>query len=95
MAIQEPSLLSLLPNPLRPPNPHGTSCSCDRIWHHDATLNCRFRKTRFLERVTAAAEERQLLHNSLTAYRHTELKPIAWAGAEGLVLEIFIYSALG
>jgi hypothetical protein len=40
-----------------------------------------------LERVTAAAEERQLSHNSLIAYRRTWLKIIAWAGAEGLVLE--------
>jgi transposase len=40
-----------------------------------------------LERVTAAAEERQLSHNSLLAYRRTWLKIIAWAAAEGLVLE--------
>ena len=39
-----------------------------------------------LERVTAAAEERQLSHNSLIAYRRTWLKIIAWAAAEGLVL---------
>ena len=42
-----------------------------------------------LERVTAAAEERQLSHNSLIAYRRTWLKIIAWAAAEGLVLETF------
>ena len=40
-----------------------------------------------LERVTAAAEERHLSHNSLLAYRRTWLKIIAWAAAEGLVLE--------
>ena len=40
-----------------------------------------------LERVTAAAEERKLSHNSLLAYRRTWLKIIAWAAAEGLVLE--------
>jgi hypothetical protein len=42
-----------------------------------------------LERVTAAAEERRLSHNSLIAYRRTWLKIIAWAAAEGLVLETF------
>jgi hypothetical protein len=42
-----------------------------------------------LERVTAAAEERQLSHNSLIAYRRTWLKIIAWAAAEGLALETF------
>jgi hypothetical protein len=41
------------------------------------------------ERVTAAAEERQLSRNSLIAYRRTWLKIIAWAAAEGLVLETF------
>jgi hypothetical protein len=35
-----------------------------------------------LERVTAAAEERELSQNSLIAYRRTWLKIIAWA-AEG------------
>jgi integrase len=40
-----------------------------------------------LERVTAAAEERHLSHNSLLAYRRTWLKIIAWAAAEGLALE--------
>ena len=40
-----------------------------------------------LERVTAAAEERKLSHNSLLAYRRTWLRIIAWAAAEGLVLE--------
>ena len=40
-----------------------------------------------LERVTAAAEERKLSRNSLLAYRRTWLKIIAWAAAEGLVLE--------
>ena len=42
-----------------------------------------------LERVTAAAEERQLSQNSLIAYRRTWLKIIAWAAAEGLALETF------
>ena len=42
-----------------------------------------------LERVTAAAEERQLSQNSLLAYRRTRLKIIAWAAAEGLVLKTF------
>ena len=41
-----------------------------------------------LERITAAAEERQLSHNSLIAYRRTWLK-IIWAAAEGLGLETF------
>src|SRR4029453_19687699 len=40
-----------------------------------------------LERVTAAAEERHLSQNTLTAYRRTWLKLIAWSAAEGLVLE--------
>jgi site-specific recombinase XerD len=40
-----------------------------------------------LERITAAAEERQLSQNTLTAYRRTWLKAIAWAAAEGLTLE--------
>jgi hypothetical protein len=40
-----------------------------------------------LERVTAAAEERQLSANTLIAYRRTWLKSITWAAAEGLVLE--------
>jgi hypothetical protein len=35
-----------------------------------------------LERVTAAAEERQLSHNSLIAYRRTWLKIIAWTAAK-------------
>ena len=39
------------------------------------------------ERVTAAAEERHLSQNTLTAYRRTWLKLIAWSAAEGLVLE--------
>ena len=38
-----------------------------------------------LERVTAAAEERQFSHNSLIAYQRTWLNIIAWAAAEGLV----------
>jgi site-specific recombinase XerC len=37
-----------------------------------------------LERITAATEERQLSQNTLTAYRRTWLKAIAWAAAEGL-----------
>ena len=40
-----------------------------------------------LERVTAAAEERHLAQNTLTAYRRTWLRLIAWAAAEGLVRE--------
>jgi site-specific recombinase XerD len=40
-----------------------------------------------LERVTAAANERHLSQNTLTAYRRTWLKLIAWSAAEGLVLE--------
>jgi hypothetical protein len=40
-----------------------------------------------LERVIAAAEERKLAHNSPLAYRRTWLKIIAWAAAEGLVLQ--------
>ena len=43
-----------------------------------------------LERVTAAAEERKLSHNSLLAYRRTWLKIIAWSAAEGLVLETLL-----
>ena len=41
-----------------------------------------------LQRVTAAAEQRQLSQHTLTAYRRTWLKLVAWAAAEGLVLEI-------
>jgi len=48
-----------------------------------------------LERVTAAAEERQLSHNSLIAYRRTWLKIIAWAAAKGLVLETFPAERVG
>ena len=48
-----------------------------------------------LERVTAAAEERQLSQNSLIAYRRTWLKIIAWAAAEGLVLETFPVERVG
>ena len=48
-----------------------------------------------LERVTAAAEERQLSQNSLIAYRRTWLKIIAWAAAEGLVLETFPTERVG
>jgi hypothetical protein len=40
-----------------------------------------------LERVITAAEERHLSQNTLTAYRRTWLKAIAWATAEGLALE--------
>ena len=47
-----------------------------------------------LERVTAAAEERQLSHNSLIAYRRTWLK-IIWAAAEGLGLETFPLERVG
>ena len=39
-----------------------------------------------LERVTTAAEERHLSQNTLTAYRRTWLKLIAWSAAEGLAL---------
>jgi hypothetical protein len=42
-----------------------------------------------LEQVAAAAEERQLSQNSLIVYRRTWLKIIAWAAAEGLILETF------
>jgi hypothetical protein len=48
-----------------------------------------------LERVTAAAEERQLSQNSLIAYRRTWLKIIAWAAAEGLVFETFPAERVG
>ena len=40
-----------------------------------------------LERVTTAAEKRHLSQNTLTVYRRTWLKLIAWAAAEGLALE--------
>ncbi len=40
-----------------------------------------------LEQVTAAANERHLSQNTLTAYRRTWLKLIALAAAEGLALE--------
>jgi site-specific recombinase XerD len=40
-----------------------------------------------LERVTTAAEERHLSQNTLTAYRRTWLKLIAWIAAEGLAIE--------
>ena len=48
-----------------------------------------------LERLTAAAEERQLSQNSFLAYRRTWLKIIAWAAAEGLVLETFPVERVG
>ena len=48
-----------------------------------------------LERVTVAAEERHLSHNSLIAYRRTWLKIIAWAAAQGLVLETFPVERVG
>jgi site-specific recombinase XerC len=35
-----------------------------------------------LERITAATEERQFSQNTLTAYRRTWIKAIAWAAAE-------------
>lgn len=40
-----------------------------------------------LQRVTIASEQRQLSSHTLTAYRRTWLKVIAWATAEGLALE--------
>ena len=40
-----------------------------------------------LERVMVAAEQRQFSAHTLTAYRRTWLKLIAWAAAEGLALE--------
>ncbi|HEY5706855.1 MAG TPA: tyrosine-type recombinase/integrase [Terrimicrobiaceae bacterium] len=40
-----------------------------------------------LERVTVAAEERHLSQNTLTAYRRTWLRLIAWSAAEGLALQ--------
>jgi len=40
-----------------------------------------------LERVTAAAEQRQFSAHTITAYRRTWLKLIAWSAAEGLALE--------
>ena len=40
-----------------------------------------------LERVMSAAEQRQFSAHTLTAYRRTWLKLIAWAAAEGLALE--------
>jgi site-specific recombinase XerC len=40
-----------------------------------------------LERVTTAAEERQLSQNTLTAYQRAWLKLIAWSAAENLVLQ--------
>jgi hypothetical protein len=48
-----------------------------------------------LERVTATAEERQLSPNSLFAYRRTWLRIIAWAAAEGLVLEALPVERVG
>ena len=44
-------------------------------------------KDSLLERVTAAADERHLSQNTLTAYRRTWSKLIAWSAADGLVLE--------
>jgi hypothetical protein len=46
-------------------------------------------------KITAAAEARQLSHNSLLAYRRTWLKIIAWAAAEGFVLETFPVERVG
>jgi hypothetical protein len=46
------------------------------------------REDSLLERVTAAANERHLSQNTLTAYRRTWIKALAWAAAaEGLALE--------
>jgi site-specific recombinase XerD len=39
-----------------------------------------------LQRVTAAAEERHLSQNTMTAYRRTWLKLIGWSAAQGLAL---------
>jgi site-specific recombinase XerC len=41
-------------------------------------------RIRFSERVTTAAEGRHLSQNTLTAYRRSWVKLIAWAAAEGL-----------
>jgi hypothetical protein len=40
-----------------------------------------------LERIITAVEERHLSQNTLTAYRRTWLKLIAWSAAEGQVLQ--------
>jgi len=48
-----------------------------------------------LERVTTAADERHLSQNTLTAYRRTWLKLIAWAAAEGLALETLPVERVG
>jgi hypothetical protein len=48
-----------------------------------------------LERITAATEERQLSQNTLTAYRRTWLKAIAWAAGEGLALETLPVERVG
>jgi hypothetical protein len=42
----------------------------------------------FLTASSSAGEERQLSQNTLTAYRRTWLKLIAWSIAEGLVLAL-------
>jgi site-specific recombinase XerC len=39
-----------------------------------------------LQQVITAAQERHLSQNTLTAYRRTWLKLIAWSAAEGLAL---------
>ena len=44
-------------------------------------------RIRFLNGSPRGAEERQLSHNSLLAYGRTWIKIIAWAAADGLVLE--------
>jgi hypothetical protein len=48
-----------------------------------------------IERVAAAAEERQFSQNSVLAYRRTWLKILAWAEGEGLVLETFPVERVG
>ena len=48
-----------------------------------------------LERVSAAPVERHLSENTLTAYRRTWLKAIAWAAAEGLALETLLSDRVG
>jgi hypothetical protein len=59
---------------------------CRRVRRKKGTVHTVSEKL-LLERFTAAAEERHLSQNTLTAYRRTWIKAIAWAAAEGLALE--------
>ena len=80
--------LSVLYFPFRQTTPSSGLLSRANAIVGQTSVNLRDRRrVVLLERVTAAAEERHLSQNTLTAYRRTWIKAIAWAAAEGLALE--------